>query len=86
MTTAKKNIALPQGAFVLGLSEAEIARAYGISQNQFAKLDRRFKPRARRAGNRKLYSAIEAERLFHELPFWDEEDDNNSPDNEWRYL
>jgi hypothetical protein len=72
MTAKKKEIILPEGVHTMGLSEQEAAKVYGLSPSAFSALDPRFKPRARRAGDRKLFSRIETEEMFHRLPFWDE--------------
>ncbi len=64
----------------MGLSEIEAAKVYGLSPSAFACLDAKFKPRARRAGERKLYSRIEVEEMFHRLPLWDE---SETPGDEW---
>lgn len=67
----------------MGLSEAEAARVYGLSQSAFAALDPKYKPRPRRAGDRKLYSRIELEASFMELPYWDEGEGGRTDDDEW---
>jgi hypothetical protein len=80
MTISKKDIQLSPGVRTIGLSEYEAAKVWGISPTQFAKIDGALKPRARRLGDRKVYSRIELEAKFHELPFWD---DDVCPGDEW---
>jgi hypothetical protein len=80
LTIKKNNIVLPPGIATVGISETELARVWGISPTQLSELDQSYKPRARRVGKRKLYSYVEAQAKFHELPFWDEQDSND----EWR--
>jgi hypothetical protein len=80
MTIKKKEIALPPGVITLGLTEQELARNWGVSPTQLAELDPKYKPQPRRIGGRKVYSRIEAEVKFHELPFWDE---SAHSDDEW---
>ena len=67
----------------MGLSEIEAARLYGLSPTAFADLDPKYKPRPRRAGERKLYPRVELEAMFLELPFWDEDGDGYTDDGEW---
>jgi hypothetical protein len=82
VTTRKKDIQLPHGVRAIGLSPQQAAIFWGISPNHFAQIEREQKdllPKARRLGNRKLYSEIELEQKFHELPFWDD----SGNDDEW---
>lgn len=72
MTTRKKDISLPPGVQAMGLSEIEAARFYGLSPTAFAALDSRYKPRPRRAGDRKIFVRTELESSIMELPYWDE--------------
>jgi len=81
MTIRKKDIQLPPGVQTIGLSEYEAAKVWGVSPTQFAKIDDSIKPRARRLGERKLYSRVELEAKFHELPFWDE--DQSGGEHAW---
>ena len=86
MTRSKKNIQLPQGVQAIGLTEEQFARSWGLSPSQIAELRRvnpDLLPRARRAGKRKLYSRIEAEEKFHQLPFWDEAESDGGAEDEW---
>ncbi|WP_243369190.1 hypothetical protein [Microvirga solisilvae] len=83
MSKSKKDIQLPHGVQAIGLSEEQVARNWGISPNLFAKLRRESPhlfPKPRRLNNRKVYSRIEAEEKFHQLPMW-EDDDSNA--DEW---
>ena len=85
MTRSKSDIHLPQGVQAIGLTEEQVARSWGISPTQFAELRRKnpeLFPRARRAGNRKLYSRIETEEKFHQLPLW-EDDEIDADTDEW---
>jgi hypothetical protein len=83
VTTKKKDIQLPQGVRAIGLSPQQAAIFWGISPNHFTQIERErsnLLPKARRLGNRKLYSESELEQKFHELPFWDEDGDDS---DEW---
>jgi hypothetical protein len=84
MTSKKRDIQLPQGVKAIGLSPQQAASVWGISPNHFTQIEREQQhllPRARRVGNRKLYSESELKQKFHELPFWDDEDRDNG--DEW---
>jgi hypothetical protein len=80
----KNSIQLPEGIQVIGLSQEQAARCWGVSPNHFTTLEKMtgLVPRARRAGDRKLYSWIELQEGFHKLPFWNDEGDD--PEDEWR--
>lgn len=74
MTQKKSDIHLPEGVAQLGLTEAEVAKMWGVSPNQFARLPAHLKPVARRLGQRKLFSRIESEQMFHQQPEWVEDE------------
>jgi hypothetical protein len=82
MTISKKTIQLPTGIPPIGVSESEAAKAWGISPSAFIKLDPKLKPRARRLGERKVYSWIELQDEFMKLPLWDDGDEKDTED-EW---
>jgi hypothetical protein len=80
MTIRKKEVVLPIGVQAIGLSEQQAAAYWGITPSLFARLEREQNhcfPRPRKAGDRKLYSRIELEEKFHQLPYWDDDGDCN---------
>lgn len=82
LTIKKDDIELPSN-LMMGLSEYEAARAWGLSPNQWAKLPPHMKPRPRRIGGRKIYIRVELEQLILQAPFWDSRGTSCSPDEEW---
>jgi hypothetical protein len=86
MTRKKIEILLPEGVLAIGLSEEQVAKSWGVSPDQFRSLRAEHPevvPKARRLGNRKVYSRIEIEDAFHRLPHWDEDRPMGARHNGW---